>query len=368
MIKNKLIIMPIEGHFEHSADFLRQTALTLSQCNHVIIYDQEHAYFFLKKQQKINYPKYQNVSFYQVKYFLPFRKFRLVEKINRQLSFWLFLQRSKEQKKILWIFYPNYFDLTQIKNKTMISLYDCVDYSENKIKENLLIQNVDYFFVNSQILAKLHQDKTKLPIYLNAQGFLVPNKKKIQQVTLKVNHPTIGFVGGINYRLDFPLLFHLIKNNPQWQFIFYGPIQKYSKQDSIYKTTTWLKKIRANKNVTFGQSKNRYQIYGIIKNFDVTIIPYNSQIIFNQYCYPMKLFEYFYFGKPVVSTNIKELTLPKFKGLIEIANTSKDFARAIQKNLDNKLFIDQLQKKQQMAIENSWKQKIEKISELISFD
>jgi hypothetical protein len=366
--KNKLIIMPINGNWEHSADFLRQTALALSQKYTVIIYDQNNAHFFLKKPSTVHYPKHKNIFFHRVKYFIPLRRINWIEKLNHQLSFWLLLQKYKNVEKVLWIFYPNFHDLSKIKNKKMISLYDCVDYSENLQKEIQLIRNVDYFFVNSLTLKKLHKNQIKKPLYIDAQGFFLPDEKKLKKPPLKKIKPTIGFVGGINYRLDFPLLNKLISKHPTWQFIFYGPRQKDIAKDHFYKTDYWLKKIKKHENVVFDQSKNRYEVYGLIQNLDVTIIPYNIKIAFNKYCYPMKIFEYLYFKKPIISSAIEELKLEKFNKFIKIAKTNSGWEKYIKDFLENQPSLIIKEQGKKLAIANSWDQKIKKILKLIFVD
>lgn len=208
----------------------------------------------------------------------------------------------------------------------------------------------------------MHHNQAKKPIYIDSQGFFLPDEKKIPNIKIKKGQPIIGFVGGINYRLDFPLLDELIKRNPQWQFVFYGPEQKDLQKDLIYQTNDWLKKIKKYNNVLFGESKNRYEVYGLIKNFDVAIIPYNIDIPFNKYCYPMKVFEYLYFGKEVVSTKIEEL---KTKKLIALANDIHSFERQIKKSLKTKPSSYEKEKRKKIAIKNKWAEKILKIHKYI---
>lgn len=364
MIKNKVIIIPIEGDFAHSADFLRQTALTLAKYNQVYIYDQINSYFFLKKKAQVTYPSSKNLHFHQARYLLPGRKLLGLEQFNRKLSWLLFLAKFGLKDKILWFFYPNYHDLAEVKVKNGLKIYDCVDYQEDSKKEKQLIKNVDYFFVNSKVLAKFHQNQIKKPIFLSAQGFFEPNEKLIKKSHQSFDKPVIGFVGGLNYRLDFPLLDQLIKNNPQWQFVFYGPIQKDQKKDPQFKTQKWLQKISKYENVLFGKSNNRYELYGIIKQFDVAIVPYNTQVNFNKYCYPMKIFEYLYFGKTVLSTEIEELKKSEFKDLIFVSNKLDEWQKQLQKSLNNKSKTN-FKKQKELAKANSWQNKIQLISKLI---
>jgi len=369
MLKNKIIIIPIEEPWDHSADFLRQTALTLSKHNLVYIYDQNNNYFFLKKNKKLKYPQHKNIIFNQVKYFLPFKRLPIIDKINRLLSFKLFLIQHNKKDKILWIFNPNYFDLPKIKGKNTISIYDCVDYSENQQKERRLINNVDYFFVNSKALEKLHskKDLNKQAMYISAQGFYQPDDKKIKKVRLKQDNKKaiIGYVGGINCRLDYQLLDRLITNHPEYLFVFYGPEQTNPNKDKIYQTQAWIKKLKKHKNTLFGCSNDRNYVYGLINNFDMAIIPYNLNLPFNLYCYPMKIFEYFYLSKPVISTAIEELKDKKFKSLIEIGSTAEEWEKYIEKRLLTPWPKKHKNKQHQMAINNSWEKKIETICQFL---
>lgn len=368
MLKNKIIILPLEGSWNHSADFLRQTAFTLSKNNLVYIYDQNNHYFFLKKNKKKSYPHHQNIIFHQVKYYLPFERFKLIDKINRHLSFKIFTKTLPKKKKILWIFYPYYYDLAKIAAKSICKIYDCVDYNENQKQEEALIDNVDYFFVNSLALKNLHKNKSKKPIYLNAQGFFQPEDKKMVKFTLNKGNKKaiIGYVGGINCRLDYQLLDQLIKKHPEYLFVFHGPEQKNPRLDKVYQTQKWIKKIKQYENTLFDKGNDRNCIYGLIKNFDIAIIPYNMDLAFNKYCYPMKIFEYFYLGKPVISTSILELKLKKFNKFIKIADNVEEWETAIKQLIGKSLSIEQEKKLKQLAIDNSWQNKIDKITKHVN--
>lgn len=360
--------MPLEGSWNHSADFLRQTALTLSKENLVYIYDQNKHYFFLKENKKKSYPQHKNIIFHQVKYYLPFERFDLVDKINRYLSFKVFTKKLPKKKTILWIFYPNYYDLAKIANKKICKIYDCVDYNESFEEEKALINNTDYFFVNSLALKNLHKSNKKKPIYINSQGFFKPEEKNIVKFKLnkKKKKAIIGYVGGLNCRLDYHLLNQLIKKHPEYLFVFYGPEQKNPKLDKKYQTQKWIKKLKKHDNTFFACSDNRNIVYGLIKNFDIAIIPYNLDLPFNLYCYPMKIFEYFYLGKAVISTSILELKLKKFNRFIKIADNVEGWETAIEQLLVKSLSIEQEKKLKQLAIDNSWQNKIDKIAKHIN--
>lgn len=72
----------------------------------------------------------------------------------------------------------------------------------------------------------------------------------------------------------------------------------------------------------------------------------------------MKLFEYFYMGKPVLSTPIRELTLPKFKNLIKIGKNYLEWESHIHYLLNKPWNKSSQRKQKQMAINNSWDNKV----------
>ena len=77
----------------------------------------------------------------------------------------------------------------------------------------------------------------------------------------------------------------------------------------------------------------------------------------------MKLMEYFYMGKPVITTNIEEAY--RYNGLVRIASTANEFANQIIQiqrfGWDKKIQIQERRR----ARENSWKNKFEAISDAL---
>jgi len=355
--------MPFTLPWDWSADFQRQTCLELAKRNHkVIAYMSDDAHFFLKENKK-KFPKIKNISFYIPKYYLPFKRIKFIDKTNKYLSLLSFNIKYLYVKKLVWIFDPQFYYFPNFfQNKT--SIYDCVDFfgKEQKNDELKLIKNVDKFFVNSHSLLNAHKSK-KNEIFLVPQGFNqneFEKNLKLLDKNKKHQKPIIGYVGGINYRLDYKLLINLISTNPQWDFSFWGPIQNYP-GENLSDILKQIKNIQQFTNVQFNSTKNKLELINAINNFDICIIPYDIKQKFNLYCYPMKIFEYFYMGKPVISTSIKELKLSKFNKFIKIGDTHSKWEKDIKQLLSNK-WPKKLQNQQKkLSIQNSWKNKIDKI-------
>jgi hypothetical protein len=96
----------------------------------------------------------------------------------------------------------------------------------------------------------------------------------------------------------------------------------------------------------------------------VGMIPYDISQDFNKFCYPMKLFEYFYLGKPVISTEIMELT--RFSDLVKIAKYTSEWEKSIKNIIGKKWPKENILKQRKLALDNSWKNKVNAIVNEIS--
>lgn len=374
MIKNKIIIIPTDENVFDICDFIYQTSLILSQKNKIILLaTNKHRTLknFISSLIHTHSPfSYKNRSIceYSFVYFIPQRinkkaNFKFT-KINATLNE-LFLKSYlflKKEKVIIWMFFPRLEKNTKfLFNKRFTIVYDLVDF----FKEIKWIdpKKIDLIFCNSQSLKKKIKQQVnfaKKHIQIVPQGFNLKTfekNQKIQKHNLVKKSKTIGFVGAISNRLNFKLLFNLAQKNKQWKFLFVGPIKKDPKIKEV-KSFQYLNKLLKLKNVIYKKRVVKSKLPHIIKNIDIGIIPYNTSLDFNRYCYPMKLIEYFYMGKPVISTPIEELTLPKFKNLVTIADTAEEWEKQIKRLLKKPWLQKYKKQQQQMAIDNSWENKI----------
>jgi hypothetical protein len=373
MVKNKLIIVPFLLAWDWSADYQRQTCLVLAKSNKVVAYMHKDARFFLKTlfRKKTSYLKIKNVQFYFPAYFLPFSRFSLIEKINQIISFKIFLwSKSSYKDKILWIFDPDFHFYPKVERR-ILSIYDCVDYhwSSNKLRgkrirrnEKKLIKAVDLFVVNSHTLYKVHS-KVRKADRVVSQGFRIQDfiVKRRPPFRFPSDKPIIGLAGAINERLNFNLLEKLIKKNPQWNFVLWGPRQQTGFKD-LKKTKELLEKLFAFPNVISGKLKTPKKVPAIIDQFTIAMIPYDTSQDSNKYCYPMKLFEYFYLGKPVVSTPIEEMK--KFPKFVKIGRTAKEWEKHIRVLLSKPWPERYKEQQKRLAQENSWEKKLDKIAKI----
>jgi hypothetical protein len=249
-------------------------------------------------------------------------------------------------------------------------IYDCVDFftataktkEEKKIlikNERLLVKKARLVTAISKVLQK-HLKKYREDVHLVPQGFRIQdfdNPENYISPRIKAKKPIIGFAGAVNYRLDYNLLLPLAQRNSKWSFVIWGPVLEENLLAPKLKSMK--DKLLSLPNVSTGFLKDRTKLPGVFSQFDIAMIPYDINQEFNKYCYPMKLFEFFYLGKPVVSTAVEELK--RFPNLVKMGNDTKKWEKIINNLLDNPWPQKYKDEQKKLCEENSWENKVKAI-------
>jgi hypothetical protein len=384
MLENNLIILIGNLPWKWSTDYPFQTASALSKNNYVLFYNLQESFsikeYFKKKQLPQIWQKYsQNFYIYTPIQFFPFRRFSFVSRINNSLNiyivqfiafalYWIF----NYSNKILWVFDPQFYDEVYSHFHNFYILYDCLDYfpgsSLRKRKSDFireqqlkLFKSADKVVVNSHILKFLYK-KFRNNIEIVPQGFRFNTfiKRKGPKLENKnIKKPIIGYIGGINFRLDYDLLISLVSKCPEYNFVLAGPIQRDNEFFSTHCLSKFNKLITYT-NVSYLGERSKEDIPALIETFSIGLIPYNSRLEFNRYCYPMKVFEYFYLGKPIMSSTIEELK--KFPKYIFMNDSPEGWKKIIKKLLIKPWPIQYKRRQRLLAEENTWEKKIESIN------
>lgn len=131
-----------------------------------------------------------------------------------------------------------------------------------------------------------------------------------------VKKPRIGYIGVISKRIDFELIEYIALNRKFYQFVFVGG--KYGDVGE------WMRKLKELGNVHFLGDKHYNLVPCYIASFDVCMIPHRVDE-FTLSNDPIKVYEYLYLGKPVVSTNIS--LSDELRGNVFIADDEKKFLK-----------------------------------------
>lgn len=387
----KTIVIPYNDSFDVVCDYIFQTAKVLANQGNIVYLIalanpiSISKYLFLRRKEKSKRQEFfdkNNIIVINPLTLFPLRltKLKLIEKINRGFTLLyttIFIKRRSVD--YLWCFDPADADIVKFTKGHTASIYDCVDYfstlepkrnRELKDKETRLIKSADFFFVNSYALHKT-KGAIRKPDAVVPQGFDIeafstkerltfPEKRELanlKKVFSKIPKPRVGFVGSLTYRIDFELILKLIRKMSTISFVFTDAFLPIPDDDRFVGTEELIDNIKGFTNTHFiPKTFSRKVIKEALENFDMGIIPYDISFDFNKYCYPMKLFEYFYVGLPVVSTPIEELK--RFPEYVRITNDVNEWEQNIS-NLLSRPWPDKYMKEQRkLAEENSWENKV----------
>jgi glycosyltransferase involved in cell wall biosynthesis len=249
--------------------------------------------------------------------------------------------------------------------KPTLTVYHCVDpliepyqTRHGLVSEDILVKDVDMVISTSKELSAkkglLNQSSFFSPNAANishSQKALDPSLK-VADVLAGIQKPVIGYFGNIERRMDYALVKELISANPDKNFVFIGPVDRYYANEEDYKAP----------NVYFKGPVPYDQMPAVLKGFDVAIIPFKKDEVSNN-IFPLKLFEYLGSGKPVVSTDFNP-DLKDFTGdTVYYCTNTAEFSMALNMALND---TDSLkQKRLDIAADNTWEHRAAEIKDLL---
>lgn len=157
-----------------------------------------------------------------------------------------------------------------------------------------------------------------------------------------VQRPIVGYVGILATWFDYELVAEVARCLPNVSVVVVGPL------DFEYRIAH-LKNIP---NLSWLGRKPYEEVPLYVSSFDVCMIPFHHERI-SQTTNPVKIYEYFAFGKPVVSTPLHELEAFAKDNLVYMRERVEPFVGAVCEALDEK--DESLRhRRQAVARENSW--------------
>lgn len=272
---------------------------------------------------------------------IPF--FQMSELINRVNNWFLLpllrtqLKRLGFDKPVLWTYTAHSADFVG-KLGEQTAVYECVDditaakglvdaKAIGKM-ERRLIEGVDLLIVTHDQLYASKADGAKralvVPNGVDAEHFAraASDDLPVADEFRDLQHPVIGYLGGINYWIDTELLAHIAREHPEWTLALVGPADILANMAPL----EGLPNVVRTGRVPY-EEVPRY-----VKAFDVCVNPYVLDGV-AEHCSPLKLYEYVATGKPLVSVDMPEAW--KFSGLIQIAEDADSFVRLVEEAVNS---------------------------------
>lgn len=272
---------------------------------------------------------------------------------------------------IAWIHHPYQLgDIGLVGEKRLV--YDCYDdyvISETsrirshdlKEREQEILKRATWVFVVSEELmrekAKISDNVYYLPNAVEYDHFSKSMQEK-DELGKKNDQPVLGFTGKITSRLDYRLLSKLASKYSNWNFVMIGPWENEAnlKKDQAYRDFVTAP------NVHMQGPKPYQELPYLMRLFDICILPYKTDDLFNINCSPLKLYEYLATGKPIVSTDLPAIR--NFDSLVDIAKDDEEFDLKVVKALEEQ---DRTLREQRQAAarENSWERRAKQVIVLL---
>jgi glycosyltransferase involved in cell wall biosynthesis len=233
---------------------------------------------------------------------------------------------------VSWIYHPNQHWTWQVLPGAR-RVYECYDEygfwpdgrprPELQQKEIPVLTESELTFVAAEVLARRRKTLAERIVHLpnGVPAWFVRNDT--DKKPRPSGRPRIGYLGNLRAEIDDGLLADLVEQNPQWQYIFIGPVRKSA-------ATTRLKRMPQ---VLMAGLLPYDRLPEYLGQFDIGLVPFRLNE-FTEPMNPLKIYEYMARGIPVVASDLPELQ--RFAGVIRLVdNTPEAFAKAITATLED---------------------------------
>jgi|GEM_PF-1016363 glycosyltransferase involved in cell wall biosynthesis len=191
-----------------------------------------------------------------------------------------------------------------------------------------------------------------LPNAVNAELFRSRAREQPEPEDLNpIPHPRVGFLGAVFHWLDLELIAQAARSLPDFSFVFVGPLEKEGLIDQLLQLP----------NFHFLGPKPFERVPAYISGFDVCLCPFQTDRV-GQAVDPLKIYEYFALGKPVVATRIRELA--KLQPMTYIVDDTDGFVRDIRQAADERN-PELVARRIAFALDNSWDRRVDRLLNVI---
>ena len=199
------------------------------------------------------------------------------------------------------------------------------------------LESSDLVFANCQPLADAFQHYAP-PIKVvpnGAERLALMPERDIPADIASLKGPVIGYVGNLRDRIDWMLLNDVVRAWPEASFVFIGPASdspnalQLAEHPNVYMPGV----------VPYGQ------VLAYLRSFDVGIVPHLRNRL-TERMNPLKLYNYFAAGLPVVTSDVSNID--EMRDSLSIAHTPEEFLQAIKQAAQSGVNIESTEWKSTM--------------------
>lgn len=283
------------------------------------------------------------------------------------------MHRLGMSKPVLYIWHPCFVDSVGAYDESLVVFHCYDEYSafagtdgerERLLEqEERLVRRADVVFAASESLASARRR-------LNSNVHVVENgvdydlfaracdpTLAVPPAMSRLSGPIIGCVLTQLTVVDVPMLVEVLAARPSWQFAIIGMDRPVDAGGDPVMT-----RLLASPNLHFLGRQPLTGMPAFLKGCDVCAIPWVVNDITAASSSPLKLYEYFAAGKPIVSAKLP--LLQHLSGLVEFARSADEWVASIERALRND-GSDHITRRQDLARSNTWDRRVVSISEVL---
>jgi UDP-galactopyranose mutase len=270
------------------------------------------------------------------------------------------------QNYTAWYYTPMALEFTRHLKPTSV-VFDCMDelsaFKHAPVHllqlEAELLRRSDVVFTGGQSLYEAKKDRHHnihaFPSSIDGAHFRRARTETEPEDQKHIPHPRVGFFGVIDERMDIELVDKMAQLRPDWHFVMIGPVVKI---DPAH--------LPKHSNIHYLGKKDYKELPQYLAGWDLAMLPF-ARNESTQFISPTKTPEYLAAGRPVVSTNIKDVVRPYGDNkLVHIADTPEEFIACGEKAMHQaRTQPEWLEKVDAFLASMSWDMTFQKMSDLV---
>lgn len=265
-----------------------------------------------------------------------------------------------------WLYKPDQIKFINDNEQYFYEVYDeyTMDFATGKINQEIfkleqdILRNAKHvFFTSNPLYERKKIYTTNASVISNGVVFDLFNKYKLDQTPNIGLRKSVGYLGNLSDFFNWDLVYGLCIARPDLDFFFHGQLELKNDSDKDS-----FEKINKLPNTYFSSRVTREQGAAAVNRYDVLIIPF----VINDAMHavnPLKLWEYFATGIPVISSPMDAVKIPE--PILYVARSSDDWLNKLNIALDETSDSDICVQRIEMAKEVSWEHLAEKYSNVI---
>lgn len=279
------------------------------------------------------------------------------------------MSRLGMSKPILYIWHPRFVDFIGSFGESLVVFHCYDEYSafnasaaeRDRIleQEERLVHQADLVIAASEALAQARRrTNTNVHVVENGVDFELFAQAQspdleVPPTLAKLPGPIIGCVLTQLTVVDVPMLTEVLRRRPQWQVVIIGMDRPNAASQGAM-----LADLLSQRNLHFLGRQGLAAMPSFLKGCDVCAIPWVINDITAASSSPLKLYEYFAAGKPIVSAALP--LLKHLSDLVEFASGADQWVAAIERALASD-GPELVAKRQRVAMSNTWDQRVASI-------